>query len=328
MMSSEHRRAHRIALPQRTGLWSILFFIVMTSGCRTVDSRTTAAGASSEESADATMTRLESDIRSLIPDDAEHVVAVSVIDSATGGRLHINGDRLFHAASTMKIPVMIEVFRRAEAGNLSLDDDIVLRNEFRSIVDGSSYSIVDDSDDAIYERLGTSMTIRALTENMITISSNLATNLLIDMLGADSVQATSERLGTREMVTLRGVEDIKAYEQGLSNRASSSDLAVLLETIMTGRAVSADASRQMTEIMLMQEFGDMIPQGLPDGVRVAHKTGRITAIHHDAGIVLPPDTHPYVLVILTEGWDDASETAKLGARIANIVHQSIRPTGD
>lgn len=274
------------------------------------------------------MSRLESDIRSLIPDDTERFVAVSVIDPATDRRLHIDGDRLFHAASTMKIPVMIEVFRRDEAGNLSLDDDIVLRNEFRSIVDGSPYSIVDDSDDAIYERLGTSMTIRDLMKNMITISSNLATNLLIDMLEADSVQATSERLGTREMVTLRGVEDIKAYEQGLSNRASSSDLALLLEAIMTGRAISPEASAQMTDIMLLQEFGDMIPQGLPDDVRVAHKTGQITAIHHDAAIVVPPDSEPYVLVILTEGWDDASEAAALGARITSIVHQSIRPMGD
>lgn len=274
------------------------------------------------------MSPLESDIKSLIPDDPDRIVAVSVIDPATDGRLNIDGDRLFHAASTMKIPVMIEVFRRAEAGDFSLDDEIVVRNEFRSIVDGSAYSIVDDSDDAIYERLGTQMTIRELTQDMITISSNLATNLLIDFLGADSVQATSERLGTREMVTLRGVEDIKAYEQGLSNRATSSDLALLLEAIMTGSAVSAEASEQMMDILLLQEFGDMIPQGLPDDVRVAHKTGQITAIHHDAAIVLPPDSEPYVLVILTEGWDDASEAADLGARIANVVHQSIRPEGD
>ena len=173
------------------------------------------------------------------------------------------------------------------------------------------------------------MTLEDLTWNMITVSSNLATNLLIDILDADSVQATSERLGTEEMRTLRGVEDIKAYERGLSNRASSSDLAVLLEAIMTGRAVSPDASARMIEILLAQEFNDMIPAGLPDDVRVAHKTGWITEIYHDAAIVLPPHDvpggEPYVLVILTEGWTDVSDAARLGAEIARLVHASIRP---
>lgn len=270
---------------------------------------------------------LESDIRAVLPDEDGLTVAVSVVDPSTDTRIHINGDRLFHAASTMKIPVMIEVFRRDATGGMSLDDEIILRNEFRSIVDGSTFSIEDDSDDAIYERLGTPMTIADLTVSMITVSSNLATNLLMDVLDADSVQATSERLGTRRMTTLRGVEDIKAYEKGLSNRASSADLAVLLEAVMQGRAVSEQASGRMIDILLRQEFNDMIPAGLPSEVRVAHKTGWITEIYHDAAIVLPPGEEPYVLVVLTEGWEDVSDAARLGARIAGIVHQSIRPGG-
>lgn len=321
MMTCDDCRPFRTAPTRRVGLVPILCLLVVAStGCRADAARTGASGESA-------VNDLESQIRSLLPDDPALSVAVSVIDPATGVRLHIEGDRLFHAASTMKIPVMIEVFRQNEAGGPALDDEVVLRNEFRSIVDGSPYSIEDDSDDSIYERLGTSMTIEELTDNMITVSSNLATNLLIDILDADSVQATSERLGTHRMVTLRGVEDIKAYERGLSNRATSADLAALLEAIMTGRAVSPEASARMIDILLRQEFNDMIPQGLPRDVRVAHKTGWITEIYHDAAIVLPPDAEPYVLVILTGGWEDVSEAARLGARITDVVHRSIRPDG-
>jgi len=321
-MNCDRPTTTRALSPTRAGLLFVVLFLL--SGCGGEVEQTTSFGKSAAE----TLSALESDIRSLIPQDSTTSVAVSLLDPSTGIRLHVNGDRLFHAASTMKVPVMIEVFRRHARGELALDDEVELRNEFRSIVDGSTFSIEDDTDDAIYEHLGESMTIRELTESMITVSSNLATNLLIDILGADSVQATSRRLGTEEMVTLRGVEDIKAFERGLSNRASSSDLALLMEAIMTGHAVSAEASAAMMDILLEQQFGEMIPQGLPENARVAHKTGRITAINHDAAIIHPPESDPYVLVILTEGWEDAAESSRLAARITDVVHRSIRPDGE
>jgi beta-lactamase class A len=251
-------------------------------------------------------------------------VAVSVVDPSTGFELHVNGEQLFHAASTMKVPVMIEVFRQVDAGRFSMSDEIVLRNEFRSIVDGSTFSIEDDSDDASYEHLGSPMSLADLTYNMIIVSSNLATNLLIDVLSADSVQATSERLGTTHMQTLRGVEDLKAFEQGLSNRATSKDLARLMTHLMNGTAVSRQADASMRQILFDQRFNDMIPAGLPPDVKVAHKTGQITRINHDAAIVYPPNAEPYVLVILIEGVDDHAVSAALGARIAGQVHEHLR----
>lgn len=255
---------------------------------------------------------------------ASVVVAVSVVDPSTGVDLHINGDRLFHAASTMKVPVMIEVFRQVQAGRFAMTDEIVLKNEFRSIVDSSTFSIEDDSDDSSYAHLGTPMSLADLTYNMIIVSSNLATNLVMDVLSADSVQATSERLGTTHMQTLRGVEDLKAYEQGLSNRATSRDLARLLTHLMNGSAVSRQADAAMRQILFDQRFNEMIPAGLPDDVQVAHKTGQITRINHDAAIVYPPDAEPYVLVILVEGMDDHTASAALGARIAEVVHEHLR----
>ncbi|MEM6327643.1 MAG: serine hydrolase, partial [Bacteroidota bacterium] len=211
-----------------------------------------------------------------------------------------------------------------EAGQFAWDDPIPVENRFTSIVDGSTFSIGDDSDDAIYDRLGGTMPLSDLTRRAITTSSNLATNLMMEVLTADSVQATTLALGGDGMLVLRGVEDLLAFEQGLSNRATAAGLAALMEAIRDGRAVSPEASREMVDILLQQEFGEMIPAGLPEGVRAAHKTGWITRIHHDAAIVYPPEAEPYVLVILTEGLDDHDDSARLGAEIAGVVHAAIR----
>lgn len=254
------------------------------------------------------------------------LLAVAVRDPATGTTVDLNADTLLHAASTMKVPVMIEVYRRAEAGLLSLDDSLRVENAFRSIVDGSPFAIEDDSDDAIYTRLGRRMAVRDLVYQMITVSSNLATNLLIDHVGAVSVQTTSERLGTRRMQTRRGVEDLLAYERGLNNQATAADLATLLEALRQGRAVSPAADAAMREVLLAQRFNSMIPAGLPPGTRVAHKTGEITAHRHDAAIVYPAQGAPYTLVVLTRGLADGEAATAWGREAARLVHTYLRGT--
>ena len=267
---------------------------------------------------------LRDSIQAVLAQHPEATVAVAVRDPETSVRLDLNADRPFHAASTMKVPVMIEVFRQAEAGRFAMDDSLTVENAFRSIVDGSPYQIEDDSDDAIYERLGQNMAIRDLVYQMITVSSNLATNLLIQHVAADSVQQTIETLGTDSMRVLRGVEDIKAFRQGLSNTATAADLALVLEAIMEGRAVSPEADSEMVQILLDQRFNTMIPAGLPEEARAAHKTGWITGIHHDAAIVYPERGEPYVLVVLTEGIENENVSAKLGAEVARLTHAALR----
>ncbi len=267
---------------------------------------------------------LQAEIESFVSAWPQAEIAVALIDPETGARFSIQGDRVFHAASTMKAPVLIEVYRQAEAGRFSLDDSLRVENDFTSIVDGSPFRIGDDSDDALYEHLGRSLPIRDLAERMITVSSNLATNLIIELVQADSVQRAMEAMGARTMRVLRGVEDIKAFERGLNNTATASDLAVLLDAIRRNEAVSPKASEAMRDILLEQEFNEMIPAGLPGTARVAHKTGWITGIAHDAAIVYPEDAPPYVLVILTEGFDDHAVASEVGAGIARIVHEAVR----
>ena len=255
----------------------------------------------------------------------EATVAVAVRDAETGTTVDIRTDHVFHAASTMKVPVMIEVYRRMEQGRLGLEDTLTVRNAFRSIVDGSIYSIEDDSDDAIYEKLGQPMTIGELVHQMMSVSSNLATNLLIDELIADTIQQTVNQLDAPGMKVLRGVEDLKAYDRGLSNSTTARALATLLTHLCNGTAVSPSADSAMVATMLLSEFNEMIPAGLPANTRVANKTGWITRIHHDAAIVLPAASAPYVLVILAGGLDDHDASAALGASLARTVHAYLRP---
>ncbi len=271
-----------------------------------------------------TMKLLEAEIDSLLESHPEATIGIVIRDAQTGISISRNADRLFHAASTMKIPVMMEVYRQAALGRFSMTDDLEVINSFHSIVDSSLYSIEDDSDDAIYTKLGQKMTIDELVFQMITVSSNLATNLLIDFVSADSVQSTVERLGIQKMQVLRGVEDIKAFDLGLSNSTTAADLALLLEALRDKKVVSEEADNKMVDILMAQAFNEMIPAGLPSTSKVAHKTGWITAIHHDAAIVYPETGEPYVLVILTEGIHDDKKSASLGADLARLVHRALR----
>ena len=240
-----------------------------------------------------------------------------------GGRgLDLRGGALVHAASTMKLPVLIELFRRADARALSLDQPLLLVNRFQSIADGSPYSLspADDSDTPLYARVGTQVPIRELGVRMMTRSSNLATNALIALLGVGRIQATARALGATTMEVLRGVEDQKAYDRGLVNRTSARDLAALLESIESGRAASAASCGAMREILLAQESNGEIPAGLPVGTRVAHKTGSITATLHDAAIVYPRGAAPYILVVLTHGVPDEQVARALIADLSRMVY--------
>lgn len=250
------------------------------------------------------------------------IAGVAFHDLGRGDTLFINADDGFHAASTMKVPVMIELFRRIDARALDLNQGILLVNQFGSIVDGSPFSLDagDDSDSSAYAAVGKRLTVRELIDRMITRSSNLATNALIELVRADHANATAHELGAKNIRVLRGVEDNKAFRAGLNNTTTARDLAVLLEAIETGRAASRSSSDAMRDILLRQEFSAEIPAGLPPGTKVAHKTGWITGVLHDAAIVYPPNRKPYVLVVLTRGIPDQKVARQLIVDISRLIY--------
>jgi beta-lactamase class A len=257
---------------------------------------------------------------------ADVAIAMRTLDGRA--ELLVDADKTFHAASTMKVPIMIELYRQAAAGSLSLEDPLAIRNEFRSIVDGSRYelSVGDDSDTEIYAAVGKTMTLRQLCEAMITVSSNFAANLLIEKLGVRNVRQTVTRLGADGMQVLRGVEDSKAFQKGMNNTTTARGLLILLEKLAQGEAVSATADREMVEILKRQKFNDAIPAGLPPGTPVAHKTGTITRIHHDAAIVFGP--RPYVVVLLVRGLEDQKQSGALMAGLSKKIFAAVQSRPD
>jgi beta-lactamase class A len=248
-------------------------------------------------------------------------VAFRTLDGKTEWFYH--ADDSFHAASTMKVPVMIELYRQVQAGKLKLSDPLTIHNEFHSIVDASPYKLdpSDDSETELYKAEGQTRTLTELCELMITVSSNLATNLIIEKLGVENIRAIVHSLNADGMHVLRGVEDTKAFEKGLNNTTTARALQILLASIADNTAAGPEASQQMLAILERQKFNEGIPAGLPPGTKVAHKTGEITKIHHDAAIVFAP--RPFVLVILVRGLPNIKDSSALMADISSLLFQSV-----
>jgi len=261
--------------------------------------------------------------------DQPGLVSVVCKDLQTGAQLSINDTLVLHAASTMKIAVLIEVYRQADQGRFHMSDSLVVTNRFRSIVDGSTFSLPqpDSSADPVFRRLGRKMTWRQLAYNMITWSSNLATNILIDQVGAQNIQRTVVDLGATRMQVRRGVEDSLAFAQGLNNETCSRDLLALLQALDDHRAASDTACEDMIAILLDQHIRDKIPSLLPKNVAIAHKTGSITAINHDAALVFLPDGRRYILVVMTKGFADQQQSNALIARISRLVYDAFIKKG-
>ena len=268
--------------------------------------------------------KLRLDVHQML-DTVPGYFAVAFKPVGAASSLLINERVMFHAASTMKTPVMIEVFRQAQEGRFSLDDSISVRNEFKSVVDGSLYELdpKDDSDGSMYKRIGGKASIRDLIHQMITVSSNLATNVLIGLVGAEKVTGTMRELGAHDIEVLRGVEDGKAFERGMNNRTNAYDLLLILEAIAEGRAVDPSSSEAMVDVLLAQQFGDVIPALLPPNVRVAHKTGNITGVEHDSGIVYLPDGRSYVLVLLSKDLKNVKEGKQALARVSKRIYDFV-----
>jgi beta-lactamase class A len=261
------------------------------------------------------------------PPVVARAVGVYYRDLTSGDSLTVGSAVRFHAASTMKIPVMIQLFRDRDAGVLSLDDSITITNTFRSIVDSSPYllDVTDDSDSSLYKRLGQRASIRELIELMETVSSNLATNLLIAKVGAKRANATAHALGADSILVLRGVEDGKAYRAGLNNTTTARDLGMLLAAIANGKAGSPQSCREMLNILGRQRFNEGIPAGLPPGTRVYHKTGWIgQVVYHDAALVEPAGHGRYVLVVLTGGIQKDADSYALVRDLSRLVFDARR----
>lgn len=254
-------------------------------------------------------------------------IGVAVHDYENGAHFEEEGDRWFHAASVIKVAILLALFKSAEEGVVRLDDPLHVRNRFRSVADGSPFRLDRDrdGDSEVHKRIGRTMKLSELARVMITRSSNLATNLLLDWLGLDRITATLAAAGLSGVRVVRGVEDHVAFQNGMNNEMTPRGAVTLLRLICEGDFISEFSRQQARDILLAQEFNAMIPARLPARVKVAHKTGEISTHCHDAGIISFPDRKPYVVAIFTEAPTTVENRSRAVAEMSSAIFEAVAP---
>ena len=298
----------------------IFFFIFLTAGFAGQNAAAANVVFSIRDTA-----LLRREIMAVYAQQPQASFALAFEDLQTGQQFFINERENFHAASTMKTPVLIETFRQVAAGKLRFDMPVTVRNDFVSIVDSSHFQLdsVDDSEKELYGMVGKQVLLKDLIYKMITESSNFATDLVIDRVGAVNVMKTMREMGANDIRILRGVEDDKAFERGMNNTTTAYDLMLLFRQIANGTAVDKASCEAMIRILLDQHFKEVIDGKLPDGVKVASKSGWITGSCHDSGIVFLPDGRKYVLVLLSRNVRDHESAAELESTVSKLIYDHM-----
>lgn len=205
---------------------------------------------------------------------------------------------VFPSASTIKIPIMIELYRRVEEENLSLDAMVTMRAEDQ--VDGSG---------VLFDLTpGQAYCLRDLNTLMITVSDNTATNLLIDFLGVDAINATMRRIGIHDTELVRRLQRVPT-ERTSTNRATAYDMAEMVARLARGEVISSAVSNRMIDVMKRCQgpvsITTLVPQqtycGQPPTVTIAHKTGSLSDACHDVGVVYMSDGLSYAAALMSQG---------------------------
>jgi beta-lactamase class A len=265
------------------------------------------------------------ELKRLLASEPNATVSLAICDLASGYQLLAHPDVPFHPASTFKLGVMMEVFHQAAQAAFSMDDLLPVKNTFISIADRSDFSLSpeDDSETDLYQHIGEQMSLRELTRRMIVTSSNLATNLLIEKVGAERATRFMQELGTNDLIIRRGPEDNQAYALGLNNSATARSLMLVLVRLAKRSVVSPAASDEMISLLRGHYYNEGIPASLPEGVSVAHKTGWNDKLYHDAAIVYPPQHQPYVVVVMTSGLSETGEAPRLVAALSHEIYHQL-----
>ena len=249
----------------------------------------------------------------------EGTVGVSARHLETGRRIQHNAEDVFFTASTLKVPLLVELYRQVDRGDIDLDQHIEITRDLR--VPGSG----------ILKEMagGLNPTIRDLAMLMIIISDNTATDILYHLVGGDNLNTTMRQLGlskTRIPMTCRQllfgvvgldpnnpdhtydlcakrlfkqeyVPDGSGYDIARSDVSSPGDMCKLLEMLFSGNILSPASRKDALHILERQQLRTVIPHALPLGTRVAHKTGYYFGVRADVGIVHSP-TGPYSVAIM------------------------------
>ena len=238
-------------------------------------------------------TKLEFTINE-IDRNLDGVLGVAIEDLSTGQRFMLHGDSIFPQASSIKIAVLAELYRQAqlsaqgEAGKSKLNDLYTVR----------AADLVQDSDIMGGLTPGvTQITNRDLATMMVAVSDNSATNILIDRLGMDNVNALLDSLALHNTRLRRKMMDVKAAAEGRENVSTPQDMLTLLEKIYQGKVLDKEMTADFFK-MLSTHKDSFIPRDLPDGLQIANKPGELEAVRNDSGIVFLQN-RPYIICVMT-----------------------------
>jgi beta-lactamase class A len=250
---------------------------------------------------------------------------VSVVLRVSGEeqpRCSIEPEAQHYAASTMKLPVLVAAQRLAERGELDLDRTVVVHDDFDSLVPGRRFTMdpAEDSDPETWAAVGNAVPLRELVERMVTVSGNLATDLVLEQVGPAEVATVLELAGCSPRTVLpRGIEDYPARDAGLDNLVTADDLARVMVALADGRLTGSAAGAECERILRAQTYRAGIPAGLPEGLEVGNKTGWIDGVNHDVALVRAPGLPPTGLAVLVSAPGTPEEREAGIARLTSAV---------
>jgi beta-lactamase class A len=248
-------------------------------------------------------------------DPANGLTAVYVKNLNTGASAGMSEDTVFPTASLFKIPILVELLRQQTLGMLDMKTQVLLQQKHWA--DGSG---------VLQAQIGNSFTVQQLADYMIGVSDNTAALALLDLIGTDNVNLTLQANGL-EVTRLRiGWPTRNWGGQPGENTTTAREMGTLLEKIATGKILNQKASEDAIRILSQKQQVAWLPAQLPRGTQVAHKSGELPGVRHDAGIVYAP-RGPFVAVVLTENitrYDKAGDTIPGVARAAYDYFESGR----
>jgi beta-lactamase class A len=253
--------------------------------------------------------RFEKEVRE-IASRVDGVLGVTILDPETGDRLSVGGDMVFAQASAIKLPILVELMRQAETGEQNLDEIVTLAAS--DIVPGSGVL-----QDLTPGKVG--LSLRDVATLMVTVSDNTATNMVIDRVGMAKVNAEMSRLGLSSTKLQRKMQDGAAWAEDRENLSTPDEQARLLELLYKGEILSAGSREEILRILTIPKPG-RIRTLLPEGTRVAHKTGTLSGVVVDVGIVYLAD-RPFIVSAMGNWLDDPSEAERAIAEVALVAYR-------
>jgi beta-lactamase class A len=253
--------------------------------------------------------RFEKEVRE-IASRVDGVLGVTLLDPATGDRISVHGDVVFTQASAIKLPILVELMRQVEAGEQDLDEVVTLAAS--DVVPGSG----------VLRELTpgkVSLSLRDVATLMVTVSDNTATNMIIDRVGMAKVNAEMARLGLASTKLQRKMQDRTAWEENRENLSTPDDQARLLELLYKGEILSPKSREEIDRILTIPKPGQLRTL-LPEGTKVAHKTGTLSGVVVDVGIVYLAN-RPFIVAGMGNWLVDADQAERAISEIALLAYR-------